>query len=67
MASLREWETGLVVSQGNRSYRSYIFVDLLQKKNRLTLTFMYFMIRGNTGKEVIQKFMSSNHSEVAAA
>jgi len=25
------------------------------------------MIRRNTGKEVIQKYMSSNHSEVAAA
>jgi len=33
----------------------------------LTLTFMYLMICGNTGKEVIQKFMSSYHSEVAAA
>jgi hypothetical protein len=42
-------------------------VLIVAKKNRLTLTFMYLMIRGNTGKEVIQKFMSSNHSEVAAA
>ena len=36
-------------------------------KKRLTVICLYLMIRCNTGKEVIQKFMSSNHSEVAAA
>ena len=40
---------------------------LARLKKRLTLTQLYFMIRSNTGKEVILKFMSSYHSEVAAA
>jgi hypothetical protein len=44
-----------------------ILREICVEKNRLTVIFMYLMIRGNTGKEVIQKFMSSNHSEVAAA
>jgi len=36
-------------------------------KKQLTTKVIYFIIPSNTGKEVIQKFMSSYHSEVAAA
>jgi hypothetical protein len=32
VASLREWEIGVVVSQGNRSYRSYIFLLIRGRK-----------------------------------
>ena len=31
----------------------------------LTTSHFFFIIHFNTGKEVIQKYMSSNHSEVA--
>ena len=34
---------------------------------RLTIAAMCLIISPNTGKEVILKYMSSNHSEVAAA
>ena len=67
MASLREWEIGVVVSQGNRSYRSYIFLLIRGRKKPVDAHLYVPYDRGNTGKEVIQKFMSSNHSEVAAA
>ena len=36
-------------------------------KKALTSASTYFIIPLNTGKEVIKKYMSSNHSEVAAA
>jgi hypothetical protein len=36
-------------------------------KKQLTANRLYFIIRVNTEKEVIKKYMSSNHSEVAEA
>lgn len=40
-------------------------LTLVQQKNRLTSSRFFSIITFNTGKEVIQKYMSSNHSEVA--
>ena len=37
------------------------------QKYRLTISALVFYYPLNTGKEVIQKYMSSYHSEVAAA
>jgi hypothetical protein len=45
-----------------------VFIRVIRGSNyRLTVAPWCFMIRVNTGKEVILKYMSSNHSEVAAA
>ena len=38
---------------------------LTREKIPLTRLTFFFIIHLNTGKEVIQKYMSSNHSEVA--
>jgi len=40
---------------------------MTQIKSRIAIREIRVIISRNTGKEVIQKYMSSNHSEVAAA
>ena len=44
-----------------------VFSGGREHKKRLTSLVFLFYDRRNTGKEVIQKYMSSYHSEVAAA
>ena len=60
--SVASWCSSVVAQVAN--WRSQLN-KLRYKKNRLTSSHFSFIITFNTGKEVIQKYMSSNHSEVA--